>query len=313
MLRNEALYPTATRQFLDESRARIRTEDSRHSYSKVLRTLQGKHPGRRVSEFTSVDLVAFCQDGALASSSLAQRRGVLVAFFEWAELGGMATPGISAGLRRIKIRSRPVKHHNWLSPVQVKELMGACDDGTRLGERDSVLVLTGVMTGLRCAELAGLRWGHVNLSERTVSVIGKGEKPAVIGIPARLAEVLFEWRGQCAVGLERPPVGVDPVFPRVRSVCDWASGVRAELVVWTDSIGRGAIRDLVRLRGEQAGIRNLAPHDLRRTFAGLMEEQFDLLTVSKALRHSNVGTTQRYLEQSPRRAIEAGQGFDIAL
>jgi integrase len=59
---------------------------------------------------------------------------------------------------------------------------------------------------------------------------------------------------------------------------------------------------------------DIAPHDLRRTFAGLLEDQgVPIEKISAALRHSDIGTTQRYLADNPRRTIEALDGVVIEL
>lgn len=311
MLRNELIYPTATARFLEESSSRIRTDESRKTYRKVLRGLQSAYPGLRVSECREDHLVAFCGQGGVAPATVAQRRNVTQAFFQWAHWKGLAPTDPSVGLKRVlAVKVKPVKHHHWLGLEQVRAVLDACTGP--LGDRDRVLILTAVNTGLRRAELAGLRWSHVDLTQREVRVVGKGEKPALVGIPARLAEVLFTWRGEVAKGLGRPPVG-DPVFPAARSLYGWRGGTRSVEILWHQPLGRNGIYSIVRGRGAQAGIDGLAPHDLRRTFAGLAEEQQDLLTVSKMLRHEDVGTTQRYLEKNPRRGVEAGQSFDLAL
>lgn len=314
VIRNELLHPTATNRFLAENSHRVRTPQSKVTYENQLSLLQRAFPGQRVGEFAEADLVSFCQATPAPGSQL-KRRNVCVAFFSWATHVGLCDKDPSGYLRQlVKPRNHGVKHHNWLSEEQVAAVAAACKDGTDKGLRDWMIIVVASFTGLRRSELAGLRWGDVDLSGARLRVIGKGEKPAEIGLGPRVLEALFEWRSRCALGLGRPVSLRDPVFPRTRVISKANSFLdRHGVVCWDEAVGTEGIWIAVRSRGEQAGVMGLAPHDLRRSFAGLLESQKDLLTVSRALRHANVGTTQRYLENNPRRAVEAGQGFDIAL
>jgi len=314
MIRNELLYPTATKRFLVENSHRIRTPQSRLTYENQLSLLQRVFLGQRVSQFTEADLVQFCQ-GVSAPGSQLKRRNVCVAFFSWATHVGLCEKDPAGYLKQlVKPKNHGVKHHHWLSEGQVAAVADACKDGTDKGLRDWMVIVVAAFTGLRRSELAGLRWGHVDLSGAKLRVVGKGGKPAEVGLGKRVLEALFEWRSRCALGLDRPVGADDPVFPRTRVISvDNEFVAKRGVVCWGEPVGVEGIWLAVKARGEQAGVPGLAPHDLRRSFAGLLEEQQDLLTVSKALRHSNVGTTQLYLESNPRRAVEAGQGFDIAL
>jgi integrase len=67
------------------------------------------------------------------------------------------------------------------------------------------------------------------------------------------------------------------------------------------------VHHLIVRRAEEAGLGLVATHDLRRSFAGFLDERgVDLGGIQAALRHSSPDTTQRaYLERSPRRALRA--------
>jgi integrase len=62
------------------------------------------------------------------------------------------------------------------------------------------------------------------------------------------------------------------------------------------SISAVAIFQIVRKYGGMIGLPELAPHDLRRTFAQLgYEAGVPITQISVLLGHSNVATTQKYL------------------
>ena len=48
-----------------------------------------------------------------------------------------------------------------------------------------------------------------------------------------------------------------------------------------------------------------APHDMRRTFAGLMFEKVDIYSLKEAMRHTDVSTTEKYLQTRPDGAAQA--------
>jgi len=65
-------------------------------------------------------------------------------------------------------------------------------DVTLAGGIDEVAVAVSLMAdaGLRCCEVAALRWGDVDLTGRRIYVTGKGGHDRTVGIPSRLLELL---------------------------------------------------------------------------------------------------------------------------
>ena len=86
--------------------------------------------------------------------------------------------------------------------------------------------------------------------------------------------------------------------------------IRTDGRTLTDSLSAAAVRDIVRKRGRMIGIPDLAPHDLRRTYARLAREGgAPLETIQHALGHASVQTTERYT----RTGLEANAGDYIQL
>lgn len=174
------------------------------------------------------------------------------------------------------------KAHTWLTQTEVKKLLDTCDTGTIQGKRDRLILGLLAGAGLRREELAQLRFDNIVLQPvagklRTVlNVTGKGAKDRAIPINDRLAAALDEWAGVCGGGHV------------ARSVSKGG-----EL---GDSLSTIGIFQVVRQAGQAIGKPALAPHDLRRTYAQLgYEAGVPITQVSKLLGHSNVATTQRYL------------------
>lgn len=185
------------------------------------------------------------------------------------------------GIIKVK-QSKGSKAHTWLTQSEVKRLLDTCNLATVQGKRDRLILglLTGA--GLRRDELTGLTFDDVIIQPvsgqvRTVlNVRGKGAKDRIVPINDRLAGALAEWRGMLEGGLV------------ARSVSK--GGAIGE------SISAVGIFHIVRAAGEAIDKPDLAPHDLRRTYAQLgFEAGVPITQISTLLGHANVATTQRYL------------------
>ena len=89
---------------------------------------------------------------------------------------------------------------------------------------------------------------------------------------------------------------------RERDWCEYVShsGSVCRRIIRKQSIGERlssiGIFNIVRKRGEMMGKLELAPHDLRRTYAQLgYEAGIPITQIGKLLGHASIATTQRYL------------------
>jgi integrase len=211
------------------------------------------------------------------------------------QVKGMATPENVAAVQATLYRAEALqdaiqtetpkgtKAHIWLSQAQVKALLDTCDcDGVK-GQRDRLALGLLVAAGLRCSEAVGLCFDDVKLQPikgkmRTVlDVLGKGAKSRVVPISDRLANAIDEWA--VAVG------GEGPVLRSITKGGDVG-----------ESLSSVGLFNLVRNAGAVMGKPELAPHDLRRSYAQLgYEAGVPVTQISKLLGHSSITTTQRYL------------------
>jgi len=174
--------------------------------------------------------------------------------------------------------------HTWLTAAEVSRLLTGCDNGTVGGLRDRIAIGLMVSAGLRREEAASLRWQDVKeqpVKERFRTILdieGKGKRQRVIPISDRLAAGLDEWAGK-----------TDRQGFVLRSLRGTHKSVG-------ESLSAPAIYHIVREAGERIGKPDLAPHDLRRTYAQLgYEAGIPVTQISRLLGHSSISTTQRYL------------------
>ena len=295
-------------EYINDPAAGLRTPSSVKTYEQQLNHFISATHDPDINEVDPDDIVDWVLSGNVSTATQSLRRTVVVSFYRWAEFRDHVTGRNPARkIQGLKINRKRVRPGNWLTAQQVADLLKACDTGNPHGDRDAIVIMLGVFIGLRRTEISQLTWGDVNLSTGTVRLVGKGEKLAQLGLPAQLAEALTAWRKQFPT--------VNPSTPVVcRVAVQYTSWTGAQvLTLWQEPVGQQGIYHIVRRRAQLAGIPGLAPHDLRRTYAGLAHQNLTLEDVSKLLRHSDISTTQRYLADDPTRTVTAGQNFRLDL
>ncbi len=138
---------------------------------------------------------------------------------------------------------------------------------------------------IRVAELVGLDVDDVDLGERTVRVLGKGDKERVVPFGRPAARAVERW---LAAGR---PLLVGPTTGAALLVGD--RGGR-----W----GQRQAREAVHRLAIRAGVPDVAPHDLRHSAAThLLAGGSDLRSVQEILGHASLATTQRYTHVTAER------------
>lgn len=193
--------------------------------------------------------------------------------------------------------------NNWLSEGQVQMVLESAEQTSGLiSVRDTIVLRLGFTVGLRRQEIVDIRRGDIIWPDK-IQIVGKGGKAAIVAMPRKLANWVETWEQ------EVPASEYDPLVSSFVS-----QGWEARRVEPTLSrLSTNSIRDITLRYSRVTGIR-FNPHDMRRSFAGLLFQQTGSIeVVSAALRHSNFGTTQRYLERRQDAAYQAVQKvkFDI--
>jgi site-specific recombinase XerD len=166
-------------------------------------------------------------------------------FFLWTHAEGEVT---ASPMRNMKPPMLPPVEVVVLSEDQVRDLLASCKGNDFEDRRDHAIVMTFLDAGLRLSELAGLRVeDDIDLKTRTLSVIGKGRKPRIVGLGAQATQALDRY------------IRARRSHPQAHRAALWI-GKRGALT------GSG-IRQVLERRGEQAGIDGLHPHLLRHWFA----------------------------------------------
>lgn len=309
---------------------------TRSSYLRTVRCfdrrIQTRRPGIRFCEVTPdevKDFVYFRDDGGRrADRSRKQTMNILWAMWDWATAAEIA---LAAGNPVTRLRAQHRREHRapqdvirkvWLGEDRAKLLVATTrGDGTdpyRI--RDSFVLAMFLYTGLRLSELHQLKWKHVDLGAGThglLHILGKGRKLAQVPLNPAARKLLFEWRSAYITGYGSDDIGELAVVPRMVAGATARIGLpgpqpRMVRILWGRPVGcNQSIYNIVRARSAEAGLGDVAPHDLRRSFAGILQDRgVPLEEISRALRHSSLETTRIYLEGKPALA-EGFVDFDL--
>jgi len=220
---------------------------------------------------------------SLSANSVARHVASTRTFFRWARRGKLVASDPTELLASPKVR-RPLP--TLVSASAAAEIVTSpdADDAAGLRDRAALEVMYGC--GLRVSELCGLDLGDLDLRERQVRVVGKGDKERIVPLGSHAAKAVAAYLA----------VRADVVGPK--------RSVRAPEALFLSAHGKRlsprAVQLLTKRSGALgAGRADLHPHALRHSCAThMLDGGADLRSIQEILGHSSLSTTQRYTHVS---------------
>lgn len=164
-------------------------------------------------------------------------------------------------------------------PIRVRPALGIADETPLWAQQDQAVLELLYSSGLRVAELCGLRDGSWDRRRNVLTILGKGSKERLVPIGEPAAAALARWIDDARPDLV-PQSPTTFVNHRLRPM------------------GPRDVRRIVDRRSS----RPTHPHALRHTFAThLLDGGADLRVVQELLGHADLATTQRYTHVSKDR------------
>lgn len=277
-----------------------RSEETIRSYISDLEGFFGYMARRGVRHLDSIDASLIREWlGSLylrqaARSTVARRGSTLRTFFTWAQEEELVHANPTRGMRT-------PKRENHLPPVlsreQMNQLLTTLQERRAQDPRDARLLrLEAVVevlyaSGMRISELTGLDLQSVDRANKTVRVLGKGNKERVVPLGTPALKALNRW-----VSYGRP-----------QWIPEGAQGVTALFI--GPRGGRANARqireDLTRLLRTVENTQASGAHVLRHSAAThLVDGGADIRSVQELLGHSSLATTQIYTHVSMKRLAE---------
>lgn len=213
-------------------------------------------------------------DGGLSPESVRISVVALKSFCRWLHEEGHLPENVAARLKRPQVPKTLPRYASeedlafWLRPLLSSQ--------RKADIKLYAISLLLLDSGLRIAELCGIRMEDVNLAEGWIRVLGKGRRERLVPVEQRAAEALRRYLA--LVREPHPLVTTDHLFIS-------QSGT---------ALTTNAVQKVFRSHGRRVGV-HLTPHMLRHTMAThALRNGYNLFELQKALGHQDLAMTQRY-------------------
>ena len=228
--------------------------------------------------------VVSLKEGGMESRSINRKLSSLRSFYRFC----LREKEISENpMRGVKSLKQPTELAKFVPEKDIEKIQfPECDDFAV--RRDELMFEMLYQTGMRQAELRGLRDDDVSVENCSVKVRGKRNKERVIPIGSDLLEMIERYkkvRGEQFSGEEFVVLVVD----------DKGRAMNASFVY----------RKVHEMLQGVTSLRQKSPHVLRHTFAThLLNDGADIRAIQKILGHSSLGSTQIYTHNTIERLKE---------
>lgn len=264
------------KQYESYLRAEHKSERTIDSYVDTCAKMMN-HINKKVCNITYADLIDWKGTlTGLSPSSVNQNMAAVKNFFNYCQVMGFIKSNPAADMKRL--RANP-KESIYVGANEIETLLAACRS-----LRDKVMLTVMVKTGVRQHELANITirdyFKMRNEGSNRLVVLGKGNKERSIYFSEDTMELIDEyviWRNEHAVNSDR-------LFLTFAGL----------------PLNDSGMNRVIKNCAKRAGLANADEytcHSLRRAFATIKSNNgVPVAIISKALGHSNIATTTRYIK-----------------
>jgi len=245
--------------FLLGCRARRLSEHTLTDYSRTLKRFLEHVGDSPIADITTTQVSAFLASQNFSEKTILNYHIGLAALWTWCIREGYAKFHI------VRIVQRPKPQKIVVVPMSEAEIRAMLGAVKRNADRNKTIILLLLDTGMRASELLGLDRKDIDLANRRLKVLGKGNKERMLPFSARTASQLFRYLSD-----DETP---NKPFPLTRTRL------------------AHAIREI----GARAGV-DVNPHRFRHTFAvTYLRNGGDPYTLQEILGHSTMDMVKEYL------------------
>ena len=208
-------------------------------------------------------------------SSIARKLSCLRSFFQYFVKRERLTQNPAKAIHSPKI---PKKLPKYLNVDEVQALLTAHFTKKPLDKRNRAMLELLYSSGLRVSELVSLNFSHLDLNERVVHVLGKGNKERIVPVGKYAVEALEDYLEEKSV--QSKAKDSQALFLNKNGTRMTTRSVQRLLTEIIEKIGLN---------------KNVTPHSLRHSFAThMLGAGADLRSIQELLGHESLSTTQKY-------------------
>lgn len=181
-------------------------------------------------------------------------------------------------MNKFKLPKKSKKLPSFVNYSDLEEIIELSSEG-EFGERNRLIIEMLYATGVRVSELVNIKISDINYSNKTIRILGKGNKERIVYYGEYAEEALNEYIN----GLRRKLL--------VNKSSDFLF-----LNKYGAKISDRSIRNIITEIIKKTSVKmHVSPHTIRHTFAThLLTEGCDLKSVQYLLGHENLSTTEVY-------------------
>ena len=199
------------------------------------------------------------------NKQIANIRGFLV----WLSDEGLVAPLLARGLDYVK--EPHLLPGSVLTDAQVRKLIAAVETDTPVGHRDRVIVELLYTSGIRAAELLGLRVDDLDLGSGTALIRGKGNKERVVpvgrtavslleGYLSAVRPLLLSDHGERTLFLDERGKAL-PYHSLLRRVRGYADAAELKIRVTPHTFRRSCTTELLRAGANMYHVKEMLGHE----------------------------------------------------
>lgn len=224
--------------------------------------------------------VAALKAKGVTPASINQRLSAIRKLAREAADNGLIDHGAAEAIARAEgVKQLGRKSGNWLTKTQAEAMINAPDASTLKGKRDRAILAVMLGCGLRREEVARLELAHLQQREGRWVILdlrGKHGRVRTVPMGAWVKSIIDVWT-------DAARLDAGPLFRPMRKGGRIQPGGMTSQAIW-------------KIVQEYAPVKQLAPHDLRRTFAKLAHKAgAPVEQIQQSLGHASLQTTERYL------------------
>jgi integrase/recombinase XerD len=255
--------------------------NKRQEYKQLKQFLMQKRAITELESITVHDLKAYVrekQKSGLSPQSIVSMYKTVAAFFSWCDKEEYLKDNIA---KKVETPKLPKKILEGFTFEEVEAMINAFTYNSYFEARNKAIIAMMSDCGLRAIEIRGLL--TKNVKEATILVNGKGNKERMLFVSPALKKILIKYERM------KKQYFKNKIF----------QGENYFLSYMGNEISHVGLYNVIREAGKRAGVngKRVSPHTFRHFFSvQCILNGIDIYTLSKLLGHSDVTTTERYLQ-----------------